>query len=274
MNNLHRELAPVSAGAWDQIEDEASRTLKRYLAARKLVDLLGPQGSKLSAVGTGTTSPVKPLAPGLNVVQREVKPVVELRVPFTLTRQAIDDVERGAQNSDWQPLKDAARIIASAEDQIVIDGYADVGIEGIRQLTSNPVLTLPSDVRRYPDIVERAINELRLAGVNGPYALLLGADSYSALTGGSDDGYPLIKRVQALLDREIVWSPAIKGGVVLTTRGGDFELTIGQDLSIGYLGHDRDTVELYLQETLSYQTQTAEASVCLDAADDSLDIKA
>ena len=39
MNNLHRELAPISDAAWAQIEEEASRTLKRYLAARRVVDV-------------------------------------------------------------------------------------------------------------------------------------------------------------------------------------------------------------------------------------------
>ena len=33
MNNLHRALAPISDSAWQQIEEEATRTLKRYLAA-------------------------------------------------------------------------------------------------------------------------------------------------------------------------------------------------------------------------------------------------
>lgn len=264
MNNLHRELAPISAAAWAQIDEEASRTLKRYLAARKLVDLLGPQGFDLSAVGTGHTSDIAPLCDGLKVAKREVKPVIELRVPFKLTRKAIDDVERGSNDSDWQPLKDAARTIAYAEDHVVVEGYKAVGIEGIRQVTSNPKLALPADIRAYPEVIERAVNELRLAGVNGPYALLLGADLYTALTGGSDDGYPVWKHIQKLVDKEIVWSPAVQGGVVMTTRGGDFELTIGQDLSIGYLGHDSAAVELYLQETLSYQTQTSEASVILD----------
>ena len=40
MNNLHRELAPISEAAWAQIEQEASRTLKRYLAGRRVVDVL------------------------------------------------------------------------------------------------------------------------------------------------------------------------------------------------------------------------------------------
>ena len=53
MNNLHRELAPISDSAWAQIEEETSRTLKRYLAGRRVVDVKGPAGPALSAVGTG-----------------------------------------------------------------------------------------------------------------------------------------------------------------------------------------------------------------------------
>ena len=264
MNNLHRELAPISSAAWEQIEEEATRTLKRYLAARKVVDLIGPQGDRLAAVGTGHIAKVEPLLDGLKVHKREITPVVEVRAPFRLSRSAVDDVERGSNDSDWQPVKDAAKVIAHAEDLIVFEGYGAVGIEGIRQITDNPTLNLPSDFRAYPEIVEQAVNALRLAGVNGPYALLLGAEEYTTLTGGSDDGYPILKHIERLLDREVIWSPAIKGGVLLSTRGGDFELTIGQDLSIGYLSHDGETVELYLQETLSYRTQTAEASVILD----------
>src|ERR1700751_250486 len=53
MNNLHRELAPISDAAWAQIEEETSRTLKRYLAGRRVVDVQAPAGTALSAVGTG-----------------------------------------------------------------------------------------------------------------------------------------------------------------------------------------------------------------------------
>ena len=62
--------------------------------------------------------------------QREVKALVEFRVPFDLNREAIDDVERGANDSDWQPAKDAARQIAFAEDGAIFEGYADAGIAG------------------------------------------------------------------------------------------------------------------------------------------------
>src|ERR1700693_2918505 len=105
MNNIHRELAPISDGAWSQIEEETSRTIKRYLAGRRVVDVQGPGGVALSAVGTGHLRTIKAPAAGVVTRQREVNALVEIRVPFELDRQAIDDVERGANDSDWNRPK-------------------------------------------------------------------------------------------------------------------------------------------------------------------------
>src|SRR5580700_6981798 len=153
MNNLHRELAPISEAAWADIEEEASRTLKRHLAARRVVDVQGPKGLELSAFGTGHLLKLQAPGDGVQAAQREAKALVELRVPFELTRQAIDDVERGATDSDWAPLKEAARKIAFAEDRSVFDGYAAAGIQGVRQGISNPGVTLPANVQGYPGAV-------------------------------------------------------------------------------------------------------------------------
>lgn len=263
MNNLYRELAPISDAAWAQIEAEASRTLKRHLAARRVVDVAGPKGFDLPAVGTGHIQSIQAPGAGIQAAQREAKMLVELRVPFELKRQAIDDVERGATDPDWGPLKDAARTMAFAEDRSVFEGYAAAGIQGIRQGSSNPILTLPSNVRGYPDAIAQAVSQLRLAGVNGPYSLVLGAGPYTAAGGGSDEGYPVLQHIRRLVDGEIIWAPAISGGFVLTTRGGDFELSIGQDISIGYLDHSEATVRLYLQESFTFRVLTAEAAVAL-----------
>ena len=176
MNNLHRELAPISDAAWAEIEEEASRTLKRHLAARRVVDVQGPKGVELSAVGTGHLQQIQAPGEGIQAAQRAAKALVELRVPFELSRQAIDDVERGATDSDWSPVKEAARKIAFAEDRSVFNGYAAAGIQGIREGSSNPPIALPSNVKGYSGAVAQAVSQLRLAGVNGPYALVLGAD--------------------------------------------------------------------------------------------------
>jgi len=266
MNNLHRELAPISDAAWAQIEEETTRTLKRYLAGRRVVDLAAPEGIALSAVGTGHLRTIGAPAEGIIARQREVKALVEFRVPFELDRQQIDDVERGANDSDCQPAKDAARTIAFAEDGAIFDGYAAGGITGIRQGSSNPIITLPSDVRQYPDAIAHALSELRLVGVNGPYSVVLGAGPYTALAEASDNGYPVLAHVRRLVETEIVWAPAIDGAVVLTTRGGDFDLHIGQDISIGYLNHTDAAVRLYLQASFTFLLLTTEAAVALAPA--------
>lgn len=263
MNNLHRDLAPVSEAAWAEIEEEAARTLKRHLAARRVVSMVGPSGPSLAAVGTGHVEPIAAPVEGVQSVRREVKALIELRVPFQLSRSAIDDVERGARDSDWSPVKEAMRKIALAEDRAVFDGYAAAGIEGIRAIASNPVIMLPASVKRYSDVVARAVGQLRLAGVEGPYALVLGDDAFMAASGGSDDGYPVFHHVERIVDGGIIWAPAIEGGLVLSLRGGDFELTVGQDFSIGYLSHSATTVDLYVQESFTFRTLTTEAAVAL-----------
>lgn len=263
MNNLHRELAPISDAAWSEIEEETTRTLKRYLAGRRVVDVPSPGGISLAGVGTGHLRSLAPPADGVIASQREFKPLLELRVPFELSRQAIDDVERGSADSDWQPAKEAAKKFAFAEDRAIFNGYREANIQGIREGTSNPVLSLPADVRDYPDALAQAVSQLRLAGVNGPYAVLLGADEYTALSETRDNGYPVLEHVKRIVDDKPVWAPAIEGAFVLTTRGGDFQLSLGQDVSIGYLDHTDSLVRLYLQETFVFRVLTSEAAVAL-----------
>ena len=264
MNNLHRELAPISDAAWTDIESEARRTFTQHVAGRRVVDLIGPAGATLPGVGTGHLLAVEPPAAGVLARRREVRPVVEFRVPFVVSRQAVDDVERGAKDADWQPVKDAARQIAFVEDRVVFEGLPDGGITGIRASTSNPTLALPADVREFPTAVAKAVTALRLAGVAGPYSLLLSADAYTAVEETTDHGYPVREHVARVLhDGEIIWAPAIDGAFLLSTRGGDYELHLGQDLSIGYQSHDADTVELYFQESFTFVVQTAEAGVTI-----------
>lgn len=263
MNNLHRELAPVSDKAWAQIEQEASRTLKRYLAARRVVDVNGPKGPQLAAVDTGHLRAIKSPGNDVQASMRDVRALVDMRMPFELSRQTIDDVDRGSLDSDWTPLKEAARKIAFVEDWAVFDGFAGAGIQGIRQVSSNEPIPLPEDPEDYPLAVAKALNELKMAGVNGPYTLVLGAEAYTAASGESDDGYPIFHHLEKVVGGGVVWAPAVHGGFLLTTRGGDFVLDIGQDFSIGYLGHTAKTVELYFEESFTFRVLTSEASVVL-----------
>lgn len=263
MNNLYRHLAPVTPDAWEEIEAEAARTFKRNIAGRRVVDVTGPDGPTVAAVSTGHLKSVEAPATGVQAELREAQPLVRLRVPFTVTRSAIDSVERGAQDADWDPVKAAAKQLAYAEDRAMFEGYAAASIGGLRASSSNAAIALPSDPLGVPDAVAKALEDLRLAGVNGPYSVVLSADVYTRISETSDHGYPVREQLDRLVDGEIIWAPAIDGAFALTTRGGDYELRLGADVEIGYLSHDADSVQLYLQETFTFLAYTAEASVPL-----------
>lgn len=263
MNNLYRDLAPVTEAAWAQIEEEAGRTFKRHLAGRRVVDVSDAGGPRAAAVSTGRLLDVAAPTDGVVAALRASQPLVRLRVPFTLSRSEIDDVERGSNDADWDPVKDAAKKLAFMEDRAIFEGYGAASIQGIRAASSNAALTLPSDARDMPDVISQALSKLRLAGVDGPYSVLLSAENYTNVSETTQHGYPIREHLHRLVDGDIIWAPAIDGAFVLTTRGGDFDLQLGTDVSIGYLSHDADTVQLYLQETLTFLCYTAEASVCL-----------
>lgn len=263
MNNLHRELAPISDSAWEQIEEEARRTFSQWVAGRRVVDMEGPAGVTLSAVGTGHLRQLADPLKGVTARQRQAQLVVELRTPFTVTRAAVDDVDRGAKDSDWQPAKDAARKAAEAEDRTIFHGLSSAEISGIIDASLHRSLTIPSDPERIPDTVAHALSTLRLAGIGGPYALLLSADLYTVVSEQTNHGHPIREHLARLVDGEILWAPALDGAVLLSTRGGDYTLHIGQDLSIGYLAHDDDHITLYLEESLSFIVHSDDGAIAL-----------
>lgn len=268
MVGLNRDLAPMSEKAWKRVEEEAREVLEIHLAARRLVDFEGPLGWDHSAIDLGRALPLEGAAPsGAIVRMRVVRPLIELRVPFEIDREELERVDRGASSVDLDPLREAARLFAAAEDSAIFEGYADAGIPGLLSDAENEGVPLPDDIAQLPDAVSEALEQLRQAGVAGPYAMALGPEPYAALdrsAGGG--GYPLLRHVQRLLDREVVWAPSLVGGVVMSLRGGDFKLVCGRDAAIGYLSHDEKKVRLYLEESFSAELTGPEAVVPLLAA--------
>jgi uncharacterized linocin/CFP29 family protein len=267
MNDLNRSLAPVSDTAWAQIEAEAKRSLKTALAARKLVDFVGPLGWESSAVSLGRTERLdRAPRPRVEARLRTVQPLVELRTPFELLREELEAVARGAHDPDLDAVRIAAHEAALAEDRAVFHGYREAGIRGIAEGGAPGKCTISENYTEYPAVVAEAINRLRDAGVDGPYAIALGPRCYTGLTKTTSGGFPVIEHVRRLLSGPIVWAPGVDGAVVLSLRGGDFELTVGQDFSIGYLDHTATTVTLYLQESMTFRVLSPEAGVPLTYA--------
>jgi len=264
MDHLLRELAPISTAAWQEIEKEAARTLKTTLAARRLVDFVGPQGWGASAVGLGRSEGIT--SPTDNKVRarlRKVLPLVELRVPFEMSLADLDDVERGAEDPDTDAVIAAARAIAIAEDHAVFHGFGAAGICGICEAQASEGVPIGDDYENFPAVVATALNRLRDEGVDGPYAIALGAACYKGVTDTTHGGYPVLDHVRHLVDGPLVWAPGVDGAVVMSMRGDDFQLTVGEDFSIGYLGHDDDKVRLYIEESFTFWLLSAQAAIPL-----------
>jgi uncharacterized linocin/CFP29 family protein len=260
---MRRELAPISDAAWSAIDDEATRVLKLKLAARKLVEFHGPKGPDFSAIQLGRLQSVKSPLAGVDAATRRVQLLTELRTSFELSRTELDAIERGCPDPDLEPLVEAATRIAAVEDAAVFHGYAAGGIEGIAQASPHPTQTISADYSAYPRCVAEATRLLRHAGVDGPYGIALGPRCYAGLTQATQGGYPVLSVIKRIVDGPIVWAPAVDGAVVLSTRGQDFELTVGRDLSIGYVSHTDSAVRLYFTESFTFRVLTPEAAVAL-----------
>jgi uncharacterized linocin/CFP29 family protein len=269
VNDLHRELAPITAEAWREIDEQARRALVDRLAARKLVDFRGPLGWDHAAEPTGRTElPADGPVNGIAVRVRQVQPLIELRATFELARPELDAVSRGAKDPDLRPLVEAAAHLARAEDDIVFSGLPVAGVRGIIASSPHRPLDLAEDHEAYPRVVAEAAEVLREAGVAGPYAIALGPRCYTFLSRTTGPGgYPVIRHVKQLIDGPVVWAPNLDGALVLSLRGGDFELVSGRDISIGYDSHTTTAVRLYLEESLTFRLLGPEAAVPLRWAD-------
>jgi uncharacterized linocin/CFP29 family protein len=269
VSHLLRSHAPISEAGWDEIDGELTRSLKHFLAGRKLVDFTGPNGWDYACVTTGEVEPVDSPVDGVSALSRQVKPMIELRTVFDVPRAELDAIERGKPDPDTDFLVEVARKAALAEDGAIFHGFTAGGIDGIGEASPHDTVVLdPDDFSRYTTSVAKAVALLKGAGVDGPYAIALGPRCYMGVIETTEHGgYPLLEHLRLILGGPVIWAPAVNGAVVLSQRGDDFELVVGQDFSVGYLSHDAGKVTLYLEESMTFLNKGPEAAVRLAYAD-------
>jgi uncharacterized linocin/CFP29 family protein len=141
MDLFKRQLAPLSSEAWEEINERAKQVLKSYLSARKIVNVVGPKGWEYSFLPEGRVK-LLDREGEIGVGLRKAKPLIEARIPFKLVRWQMDDIERGAKDSDLAPLEDAVKQIALFEERVIYNGYEKASVEGIVEASEN---THPSD---------------------------------------------------------------------------------------------------------------------------------
>ncbi|MBN1140269.1 MAG: bacteriocin family protein [Deltaproteobacteria bacterium] len=251
MDYLRQEMAPVTAEAWDEINQQAKKSLGGHLTARRFVDLDGPKGLKFAGVPLGRVETVSGSA-GIECGVRKILPLVEVRVPFALDRRELENVSRGAQDVDFTPLEEAAEKIAGFEERALYYGFEGGCIRGLRESSAFDPIPYPDTAEELPEAVFQGIGKMRQASVEGPYSLVLNPHRFGELI-RVVRGYPLRKQLLNLLGGEIYVAPGVGEAFLVSARGGDFVLTLGQDLAIGFDRADGDLVQLFFIESFTFR---------------------
>jgi uncharacterized linocin/CFP29 family protein len=260
---LRRHTAPLSERVWKALDDAVVQSARHVLAGRRLATFDGPRGWEHTATRLGSMTPCRSAEGQAVVCVPDVVLMLEVRVDFSLPWAAVENFERGAPVLDTGPAETAARELALAEDRIVF--YGDPAGAGFLTARKSPRVsahdwTRPGQV--LADLV-KAVETLDAAGIPGPYeAVLPPARYYAYLQAADDSGYPTARQLRDVL-AAVHRSPVVReAGALLSTRGGDFVISVGGDLATGYRLHDRDAIHLFCVETLAPQTVTPEA-VCM-----------
>ena len=241
MDILKRDIAPLTSEVWEEIDGRAKEVLQNYLSARKVLNIAGPKGWDANVVSEGRLDVIDESGQGISAGTYKVKPLMEVRSSFELDRWEMDNIVRGAKDIDLESLEEAAKRIALYEEKAIYEGNAKAGIEGLLNVEGATDLTLGDSKEEILDAISAGVLKLEGAYASKPFTLVVSPSVYKTIN-KSSQGYPAVKQIEKIIGGEIVVSPSIDKAILLPQEHEDLEMTIGQDLSIGYQYHDSKKV--------------------------------
>ncbi|RJR39814.1 MAG: bacteriocin [Desulfobacteraceae bacterium] len=249
MDILRRSISPITTEAWEAIDQQAKKILEAHLSGRKFVDVAGPKGWDYSAEALGRMNLYEDSDVHYGI--RRTLPLIEPRVPFEMSLMELDNVNRGARDIDFASLDEAARKIAHFEERAIYHGLERAEIHGLYKASQHD-LEFSEDADEILNAVSLALTALLEASVAGPYVMVVNPVQWRALARYAQ-GYPLRKHLENLITGPIIYASEISDAFLISMRGGDLELVLGQDFSIGYEYHDHLNVKLYITETFTFR---------------------
>ena len=271
MDILKRELAPIPMQAWTEIDAQATRSLKAMLSGRKFLDVTGPMGTDFPGVPEGRLSyPAKQPKGEPMYGVRKVHHVVEVRVPFELDIQEMDNVVRGAKDVDLSAMEDAARKIALFEEKSIYHGLPEANIRGLKSCAGDECLTIGSKPEQLLEGIAEGVTAFTSRSIDGPYSFIVGPKLWSRMS-AHVQGYPVKMQAESILGGAVLLSPYLSGdfeneAYMVTRRGGDLQLILGQDLAIGYESHSQTKAKLYFTESFTFRVLEPAAVINYTAA--------
>ncbi|BBA51318.1 family 1 encapsulin nanocompartment shell protein [Fusobacterium varium] len=250
MDFLKRELAPITANGWKEIEERATAVLSKELSARKFVRVTGPLGREVTSITTGRMD-VK-TKDDIKYGVYKVQPLTESRICFPLSRWELDNIERGAKDVDYSSLDEGVRKAARFEEEAIFKGLEEGQIEGIYKSSSYDTLDFGKTADETLKAIFEGILKLDAAFAKKPYVLVVSNEKWYYLNTIVKE-YSLPEKLEKILGQKIIVSKSIDGAILLPFDDENIELIIGEDYALGYQNHNESVVELFITESFTFR---------------------
>ena len=247
---LYRDESPLSPQDWTQIDEVVVSVAKRTLVGRRFLHLFGPMGVGIQDVdydvfkGTGPAE-LSVFGEADTSVGRADKRVHEnipiLYKDFIIYWRDIETSRQMGMPLDISAAAAAASFVAQREDDVIFNGDADCGYEGLANASGRLSVTArdwSQPGNGFQDVVDGAARLLS-AGFYGPYAVIVNPRAYAQLHRVyANSGILEINHVREIATAGVFQSAALGDtpGVMLSCGIQNFDLAIGQDLVTAYLG--------------------------------------
>ena len=250
MDFLKRELAPITANGWKEIEERAAAVLSKELSARKFIRVTGPLGRDVTSVTTGRMD-VK-TKDDIKYGVYKVQPLIESRICFPLSRWELDNIERGAKDVDYTSLDDGVRKAAKFEEEAIFKGLEDGQVDWIYKSSSYEALDFGKTADETLKAIFDGVLKLDAAFAKKPYVLVVSNEKWYYLNTVVKE-YSLPEKLEKILGQKIIVSKSIDGAILLPYDDENIELIIGEDFALGYQNHNESVVELFVTESFTFR---------------------
>lgn len=242
---LGREDAPVGEEIWKVLDATMTEAAKSVLAGRRLLHVEGPFGLGLKGV------PLQDVKGESGLVTSSFVPVSLIQKSFVLSKRDIAASEQEGLPFNTAPVAAAALDCALLEDKIVFQGAQ--GSQGLLTASGASELKLSTwkEVGKAADETISALTMLDNAGFHGPYSLALSPGRYNLLLRRYPQGGTELEQIKSMTDG-VFKAPVLDSGGLLIASGRQFAaITLGQDMSVGYIGPAGEDLEFSISESLA-----------------------
>lgn len=245
--------SPLAGSQQQQLLDAVVREARRTLTGRRFIGIYGPLGAGVDTVDFEEYGPDRDAEIEFSG-KHDSEPISglrenALRVPliykdFILHWRDIELSKKLGSPLDASRAIRAAHFVADREDQLIFNGEARLGIQGLLNAPGRNILK-KGDWHKYGTAyqnITQAIELLLSKNHHRPFGLALSAHDYARFVQQREGQFaPEITAIQQLCDDGVHPSPVIPEGKMILMSTGDqnVDLAVAEDFTISCLG-DRD----------------------------------